>query len=347
MRHKIIKIALPLLLFALLLFPDISHAAPSFFEPVQGDKSIDAILKPMFGELFGGSSGSPFAAVIKIFNGACLTVATAMSAYVLIAGTMNTAHDGEVLGKRWSSVWVPIRTTLGLGLVAPLPSGFCVAQMLVAWAITQGVGLADNIWSTYTQSYVNQSSMTPMTTLPNVQTLASSILQSQVCMQAYNRVIKDLGESVQMTATGTSNGGRQYGGAGKSPDACGSVSFNTTAKLSAQIGDAARSILAQTLVKPQPQPFSKLTYRLQHRWRALLHRLLKPSLTIVILKAGTLLALPLSLRRSVSINSRFQQQQKLSCKRRRFEADYRVSHERRMAIRRGVVYESCTASRFR
>lgn len=246
MRHITRKTALQFFLFSLLFLPFFAHAAPSFFEPVQGDKSIETILAPIFGELFGGSA-SPFAAVMKIFNAACLTVGAMLSAYTLVAGTMNTAHEGEILGKKWSSAWVPIRTTLGMSLCAPLPSGYCVAQLLVAWAISQGVGLADNVWSTYTQTSINQSNMAPMTTLPNVQTLVSSILQSQVCMAAYNKVVQDLGESVQMAATGASNGGRQYGGAGKSPDACGSVSFSIKEVSDAKQGDAANSVYGSNI----------------------------------------------------------------------------------------------------
>lgn len=239
-----------LLLFALLflLAPHLAHAAgPEFFTVPTGDKSIESWLKPLFGELFGGSS-STFASVAKILNGACMTIGGCFSAYVLVFGTMATAHEGEVLGRKWSSAWVPIRTALGIGLVAPLGGGYCVAQFVVAWAAMQGVGLADNIWQTYTQSYVEKSNMAPTVTLPNVRNLAANVLQSQLCMAAFNRIQKDFpqGSSGEMVATSFSNG-RQYGGGGLSADACGSISYNTAQFATVQPGPAGSSIYGAAL----------------------------------------------------------------------------------------------------
>jgi len=247
---KFRKSASPLLLFALLflLAPHFAHAAgPEFFTVPASDKSIESWLKPLFGELFGGST-TTLSQVFRIFNAACLTVGAVFSVYTMIAGTMNTAHEGEVLGKRWSSAWVPIRTALGTALIIPLPSGFCTAQLIVAWAAMQGVGLADSLWQTYTQSYVEKSNMAPTVTLPNVRNLAANVLQSQLCMAAYNRIAKDFpqGSNGDMTATSFSSG-RQYGGGGLSADACGSVSYNTTQFSTVQPGPAGSSIYGAAL----------------------------------------------------------------------------------------------------
>lgn len=72
-------------------------------------------------------------------------ISGALAAYTLIAGTMQTAHDGEMLGKRWSSMWLPIRVTLGTAAVVPAV-GYCVAQMFAAWMVIQGIGMADQVW---------------------------------------------------------------------------------------------------------------------------------------------------------------------------------------------------------
>jgi len=45
-------------------------------------------------------------------------------------GTINTAHEGETLGKKWDTMWTPLRTALAIAVVLPLP----------ATAVTNGIG---------------------------------------------------------------------------------------------------------------------------------------------------------------------------------------------------------------
>ncbi len=39
-----------------------------------------------------------------------------------------------------------IRSTLGLALLIPKASGYCLMQIFVMWVVVQGVGAADKIW---------------------------------------------------------------------------------------------------------------------------------------------------------------------------------------------------------
>jgi conjugal transfer/type IV secretion protein DotA/TraY len=49
-----------------------------------------------------------------------------------------TANDGEMLGKKWSSLWLPIRTTLGVSMILPIKGGFCAIQLVLIWIAVQG-----------------------------------------------------------------------------------------------------------------------------------------------------------------------------------------------------------------
>lgn len=207
---------------------------PSFFEPVAGDKSISEFLAPAFGSLFGGTGGAGFESAIGVLNAAALVVGGLIASYTLVFGTMQTAHDGEMLGRKWSSMWVPIRTSIGVGLVVPLGQGYCVAQFLVAWLATQGIGIADEIWSAYVGSFADAVAMAPKTQLPNVDSLALGVLKSQICMQGFNATrLKGadttLVLSAPMAASSIDNG-RAYGGGGFSVDACGSASYGLASK---------------------------------------------------------------------------------------------------------------------
>jgi len=193
------------------LFPNVAFATPDFgFTPSCNDRSYTDYLAPIFGSLFscggsavgsggaatGSGSGSAFQAAVGILNAAALTFGGLLAAYTLVAGTMQTSHDGEMLGKRWSSMWLPIRTVLGVGLVVPVAKGYCVAQLVIAFVAGQGIGLADSIWTTYLGKLSSPQGMAPTQRIPEVTDLAKGILTAQVCMQAFNKFQSNSNSSV-------------------------------------------------------------------------------------------------------------------------------------------------------
>jgi hypothetical protein len=115
------------------------------------DLTKRVVFDQLFGPLLGIENGNSMGPAIFIFNSFMLFVGGILLAYTLIAGTINTAHDGEMLGKRWSATWLPIRTVAGAAAVAPvMPGGFCVAQAIVLWLAMQGVALANQVWVAFT-----------------------------------------------------------------------------------------------------------------------------------------------------------------------------------------------------
>ena len=145
-----IKHILLLIVFYCLPIP----ALANIFDPPVTDLSVEYL-----GKIFGGSLGSinlgtntvsnPFLGnLFQVFNGVILAVATFILSYVGTISIINTAHQGDVMGKKWSSVWIPLRSASGLLLLAPVPgSGYSLLQVTVMWIILNGVGAADKIWS--------------------------------------------------------------------------------------------------------------------------------------------------------------------------------------------------------
>lgn len=176
----------------LLLLPQVAQAA-NLFEPVDQDKSIQ-ILAALFGGLgiFGDSSSDAFSEVIKVFNGGVLIIGGLLVAYTIVIGTVGTAHDGEMLGKKFSSVWVPIRTAAGTALVLPVIGGsYCIMQLIVGWLIVQGVGLADNVWSIYMSSDNLARQVQISVEKPETKNLAWNIASSLVCMRGYEQLVNE------------------------------------------------------------------------------------------------------------------------------------------------------------
>jgi conjugal transfer/type IV secretion protein DotA/TraY len=193
-----------ILLALLLAAPAIALAAGSGlnqFTPPPGDTSVD-FLHEVFGKIVNMvASGADvrtqeaddvLGQMMAVFNTAVLFLGMVFVAYTTILGTVNSAHDGEILGKKMSEVWVPIRTVGGTALVLPLASGYSTLQIGVLWLTLQGVGVADAIWNT-ALGQISKDNMIARPILPDARPLAANILRFEVCAAAMNKQYRDSG----------------------------------------------------------------------------------------------------------------------------------------------------------
>jgi len=179
-----------LMIFAV-MFAQNAHAADLFTVP-DTDKSKLWFLDVLFPD---NLAESPLAKVMTILNSGVLLIGGILAAYTLIAGTMATAHDGEMLGKKWSSMWLPVRTAFGTAMILPAAGGFCAAQVAVLWLIHQGVGLADTMWNTYASNPSDGAVITTSASYQELDRLAKTVFINNVCMvkaqQLWNKSFAD------------------------------------------------------------------------------------------------------------------------------------------------------------
>jgi conjugal transfer/type IV secretion protein DotA/TraY len=169
------------------LIPGFAFAEVLNLTPPASDITVTNFLSALFGDLVGVSGGSnPMALVIGKFNAVVLLVGGILLAYTLIGGTMQTAHDGEMLGKKWSSMWTPIRTSLGVAAIVPMGSGYCVIQYVVMWLVMQGVGAADVIWSEYADRSDPLAEIAIMQNNSRGAQMADLLLQQNLCTTVIN-----------------------------------------------------------------------------------------------------------------------------------------------------------------
>lgn len=234
-------------LMALLLVLPTQSWAANIFEPVPQDESI-RVLAAMFGDLkvFGAGSDG-FSAAMLIFNGGVMIIGGVLMIYSLVIGTIGTAHDGEMMGKKYSSVWIPLRTVIATALVVPVISGsYCLMQFIVGWLILQGVGLADVIW----MAYMNGTSLTQSATMglgdSEYKKVAWDVFGSAICVHGYNEVTKQQikegsllynakFDMTKVTAVDkvTWNFGVSSQDSGFSADSCGIVTYDKSTKTNA------------------------------------------------------------------------------------------------------------------
>jgi len=139
-----------LLLLALLL-PSLAFAQDGglSFTPPVGDISI-VFLGYIFGIVDGvlhGSGSQILGQMFGVFNSAVLFLAGIVFSWILGRGVLDTAHEGEFLGRNKSSMWIPVRVAGATALLLPKASGYCVLQIGIMWLVVQGVGAADQVWN--------------------------------------------------------------------------------------------------------------------------------------------------------------------------------------------------------
>ena len=121
--------------------------ADTLFTLPDTDKSKDFIVG-LFGSADLESSHNVLGAMFGTYNAALLALGGIVIAYTMVMSTINTAHEGEMLGKKWSAVWIPVRTAMGIALLLPKTSGYSLIQVFVLWVVMQGMGAADQVWNT-------------------------------------------------------------------------------------------------------------------------------------------------------------------------------------------------------
>lgn len=181
---------------------------PTFFTPPADDTSV-SFLRDVFGAVVDtimsgnssqqSSTDTVLGAGFQVFCTGTLALAMLFVIYTTIKGAVDTAHDGEFLGKKMSSVWVPLRTMAGTAFLLPLKSGFSLVMIAVLWVTIHGVGLADQVW-TAMATKIAQTGMIGRPNIPDSRSLASNILRFEVCAAAMNKQYAAEGRSERVTA---------------------------------------------------------------------------------------------------------------------------------------------------
>lgn len=181
------KLLMVVVVPALYIFwPEMAHAATQgLFTPAAEDKSISMIMEVLFPD--GGTTPGPAQHVLAALNGGILLIGGVLASYTLIAGTMHTAHDGEMLGKKWSSMWVPIRTALGTAAIIPTSSGLCSIQLVIVWLTIQGIGFADTVWTAFATHLEDVALAVPSVAKKEVAQAASELFFSHVCVASVTK----------------------------------------------------------------------------------------------------------------------------------------------------------------
>lgn len=179
------------------------NAAP--FTPDSGDAAIE-MLREIFGtaitHIVGGSvagaesaTANMLGAAFGFFNGGVLFFGSIILAWVTVFGLTNTANDGQVLGKKWSTFYTPLRTFTAAAFLIPSTSGYSMIQLAILLIVTWSVGFASNMWGRVVDHMVDTTTvdqvMRSLIDDKQFDRISLNVFQGQVCAHAVNRGIHE------------------------------------------------------------------------------------------------------------------------------------------------------------
>lgn len=165
-----------------------------------------------------GSTGSLMASMFKEFNMFIFSAACIWMAYNMIGGLAQTMHEGIVLGKRMSTVWMPIRVAFGTVSLMPVFGGWAFCQALMVIACLLGIAGANRIASTAIESTAAfQTTVNPMGNIKQanqIQHIELYMAKAAACQRASYDMAAAMQAGSQATPTDfpiTLNAAANYG----------------------------------------------------------------------------------------------------------------------------------------
>lgn len=208
-------------------------------------QAFTALLGTFFTNPFSaiGSASTLLGSMFLVFNTFILVAGTIWATYGIGVAIVQTAHEGQLMGKKLSQVWLPIRMVTGVASLIPAFGGFSLSQAVLVFATTLGIGAANLGFDAMVNGTNNMTTVvSPSFVSPKAQGGASleeaafSLFKARICMRAQNDyVAKQQALGVDMTADTISATypagitGVQYGKP-DSRDFCGGVKVTATVK---------------------------------------------------------------------------------------------------------------------
>jgi conjugal transfer/type IV secretion protein DotA/TraY len=115
----------------------------------QGDDRSNTFFNLIFGDLFPGPTANNRTVISLLmlsFNILFLAVGALFLLYNIFQGTLDSAHEGIVLGQK-STIWVPIRILTAFALLIPLENGYNGIQHGVSYVVRAGTAAGSFFWN--------------------------------------------------------------------------------------------------------------------------------------------------------------------------------------------------------
>jgi conjugal transfer/type IV secretion protein DotA/TraY len=156
-------------------------------------RTLSYIVGPLVHTVTGIGSGTTtgVSKLLADFAGIVMYFAGFWVAYIVFVGILRTAHEGEWMGRKWSTKWIMLRTGIAAMLLLPVVSGgYDAGQAIMVYLEGNAVGAADQAWD-LAAKYVVKDPVGGVHVEPSqLRDLAVGIMTAQVCEDAVNYNLK-------------------------------------------------------------------------------------------------------------------------------------------------------------
>lgn len=184
-----------LLMACLMLASQSAWAQSNQFQFAPDSYFINVILKGILGDVINPSAASAgsvvtgngtLGEVFRTFNLGVAFFGSVIVVFITLVGVLQSGNDGEFLGRKWSSMWVPVRFAAGSVLMLPLTSsGYSYCQAIVLWIASQGIGFADTLWSTIATRIGMKDGM-ELTQQMDLTSVTKAVALAEICAAGLN-----------------------------------------------------------------------------------------------------------------------------------------------------------------
>ena len=204
----------------------------------------------MWRSLLGDFADNPFStlgapttllgSVFVIFNGCIFVVGFSWALYGIMSGVVGTAHEGEVLGRRMSTIWFPIRMVTGIAGMVPIFGGFTMNQAVMMFLTTIGIGVGNLMWTgavnntAQFQGLMNNQAFAP-SAVPDARVVARNMFAANVCNISEAALASRLGitnqnhiPEIRSTASAADGTSSYLFGTPDDPTKCGQASVKSS-----------------------------------------------------------------------------------------------------------------------
>jgi conjugal transfer/type IV secretion protein DotA/TraY len=170
----------------------------SFFEtPNPNSDVVFIFLTQVFGPLgIFGSGASTVATpvhaglhdMLAFYSSAMMVLAVIIVIYYIVTIVGEAAVTGTPFGRRFNSLWAPIRLVVALGMLVPLSNGLNSAQYITLYIAKMGSGLATNGWSAFITRFSAPTNVFVQADAQNMAYVVKYVLTAEVCSKAVKQI---------------------------------------------------------------------------------------------------------------------------------------------------------------
>ncbi|BBO86762.1 DotA protein (plasmid) [Desulfosarcina ovata subsp. sediminis] len=149
--------------------------------------------------------------LFQMLNAVVLTATAIMVGYVFCFGVVGTANEGVPLGRRFHSMWVPIRAAMGVTWLIPLPY-ISILQIMLLTCISWSISFANEVWSTgldYLETNTGFIATAETEDTAQVENIAAGIMDNLIIQHYYDHKLDIPTENNVIYETITKNGEHQ------------------------------------------------------------------------------------------------------------------------------------------